>query len=144
MNLEKRELVKGHLFDYLEADFPTERALAEKLGRIRMPDGGAPVFDRVVRYSDIDYNGHLNNTKYIDIFMDSIGLDVLKDYEPASIEVNYSNEIYPGETLTLYKNDRLFASEKTIYAEARNADDDKNLFTGKITLRPAIAPIQEV
>jgi hypothetical protein len=137
MNLEKRELVKGHLFDYLEADFPTERALAEKLGRIRMPDGGAPVFDRVVRYNDIDYNRHLNNTKYIDIFMDSIGLDVLKGYEPASIEVNYSNEICPGETLTLYKNDRLFASEKTIYAEARNADDDKNLFTGKITLRPA-------
>jgi acyl-ACP thioesterase len=134
MDLKKREIVKGKLFDYPEADYPKERALAEKLGRVRMPSGGERAFARSVTYSDTDYNGHMNNTKYIDVMMDSIGMDVLKNYEPASIEVNYSREIRPGETLTLYKDESMFETEGAIYADARS-ESKENLFTGRIILR---------
>jgi acyl-ACP thioesterase len=134
MDLEKRELVKEKRFDYMKADFPRERALPERLGRIRMPPGGKKIFDRYVTYSDTDYNGHMNNTKYIDVMMDSIGMDILRGYEPASIEVNYSRETRPGETLTLYKDDSLFKTDGIIYADARSAENE-NLFTGKILFR---------
>ncbi|MDR2611061.1 MAG: hypothetical protein LBC58_06350 [Clostridiales Family XIII bacterium] len=134
MDLEKREIVKEKLFDYLTADFPSERALTEKPGRVRMPSSGKKIFDRSVTYSDTDYNGHMNNTKYIDVMMDSIGMDTLRESTPASIEVNYSREIRPGETLTLYKDDSLFETGRAIYADVRGAGNE-NLFTGKIVLR---------
>jgi acyl-ACP thioesterase len=138
MDLEKRELVKGNILKYADVEFPTTRALTEKLGRIHMPKGARRVFDHEVHYSDIDYNGHMNNTKYVDIVMDGVGVDVLRDYEPASIEVNYSNEIHPGEILTLYKDDSALVSDGIIYAEARGdigGESDLNLFTGKVRLR---------
>jgi acyl-ACP thioesterase len=134
MNLEKREIVKEKLFDYPEADYPQERALAEKLSRVRMPIAGERAFDRLVTYSDTDYNGHMNNTKYIDIMMDSVGMDILSNYEPETIEVNYSREIRPGETLTLYRDDSLFKTKSMIYADARSKSNE-NLFTGKIIFR---------
>jgi len=105
MDLEKREFVREHILDYTYVDFPTERALSEKLGRIRMPEGAQPIFDREVRYTDIDYNGHMNNAKDIDVVMDCIGMDTLRNYEPTSIEVNYSNETRPGDVFTVYKDD---------------------------------------
>jgi acyl-ACP thioesterase len=138
MDLKKRELVREHILEYADIEFPAERALAEKLGRIRMPEGARRVFDREIRYTDIDYNGHMNNTKYIDIVMDGIGVDVLREYEPASIEVNYSNEIHPGEMLTLYKDDSALVSDGVIYAEARGdtgSGSERNLFTGRVAFR---------
>jgi acyl-ACP thioesterase len=137
MDLEKREIAKEKLFDYLKADFPTERALAEKLGRVRMPSSGERIFDRAVTYSDTDYNGHMNNTRYIDVMMDGIGMDILRKYEPASIEVNYSREIRPGRALTLYKDDSLFETKGAIYADIRG-DENESLFTGKIILRNVV------
>lgn len=133
MDLEKRELVRERKFDYYEADFPNERAIDKKLSRLHMPKDCRKIFEKEVGYSDIDYNGHMNNTKYIDCLMDSLGMDILREYEPASIEVNYSNEIGPGQRLGMYRTE--LSDDNEIFVEARGEEDDKNLFTAKVLMR---------
>lgn len=52
-------------------------------------------------YTDIDINGHVNNTRYVDWLCDSLGTDTLTDASIASLVVNYEKEIRPGTALTL-------------------------------------------
>ncbi len=60
-------------------------------------------YDRTVGYSDVDVNEHLNNSRYVDFIMDCFTLEEHKKHSIKSIEVNYSNEALPGDTITLYK-----------------------------------------
>ena len=55
---------------------------------------------RPVRFSDIDYNGHVNNTVYADMVIDCLDADVLK-MQIKGFEINFLNEILPNETVKL-------------------------------------------
>lgn len=60
-----------------------------------------PCFDRVVRYSDIDVNHHLNNVKAVDILSDAFGLENDETRWVSQMQVNYLSETTCGTTLTL-------------------------------------------
>lgn len=72
--------------------------------------------DRVVRYNDIDLNGHLNNTKYIDYITDLKDESFYKKHSLKSILVSYDKEIKEKEVVTLYMDD----------------SDSSNLVKGKV------------
>lgn len=55
----------------------------------------------VVSYSQVDINGHMNNSKYIDETEDLLGAEYLKDHEFRSLEIEYKSEIKLGQTVTL-------------------------------------------
>lgn len=63
----------------------------------------APRGERVVRYSDIDYNGHVNNARYVQWIQDCLDGDVLKDARKIVFDINYLNETARGETISLYE-----------------------------------------
>lgn len=65
------------------------------------------VEDRVVRYSDIDLNGHLNNTKYIDYILDTKETGYFDKNIIKRIAVNYDKELREGETVSLYTSDNV-------------------------------------
>lgn len=60
-----------------------------------------PCFERVVRYSDIDLNHHLNNVKAIDILSDAFGLEYDAAKWVSQMQVNYISETRCGTVLTL-------------------------------------------
>lgn len=60
-----------------------------------------PCFDRVVRYSDIDVNHHLNNVKAVDILSDAFGLEDDETRWVSQMQVNYLSETTCGTKLTL-------------------------------------------
>ena len=64
------------------------------------------VEDRLIRYSDIDLNGHLNNTKYIDYILDIHGSEFYKKHQISHFLINYERELKDGETLTLFSNNK--------------------------------------
>ena len=59
---------------------------------------------RVVRYSDIDLNGHLNNTKYVEFIVDTHEPEFYRHHKIASIEINYDHEIRGSQEVVLYSN----------------------------------------
>ena len=67
------------------------------------------VEERKVRYSDIDLNGHVNNTKYIEYILDIHDNDFYKENVIENITINYSKELESGQTMQLFakKNDNI-------------------------------------
>ena len=62
------------------------------------------IVKRNVVYSDIDLNGHLNNTKYIEFMLDIHEPDFYKTHRISEVNVNYDKEIKYGDVVTLYSN----------------------------------------
>ena len=60
--------------------------------------------ERKVRYSDIDLNGHLNNTKYIEYVMDLRDSGYYKEHEIKKITINYEKELMDGQSIKLYSS----------------------------------------
>lgn len=62
------------------------------------------VEERKVRYSDIDLNGHLNNTKYIDYIVDTHNSAFYKKNVIRHFLINYNKELLDDSVLKLYSN----------------------------------------
>lgn len=108
-----------------------ERAIVCKLGRLK-PNGKLDrVYTREVRYSDIDQNEHLNNAKYVDFIMDAFAIIEHKKYFVKSIEINYSNEALPGDTISFFR-DISQIGENTIYMEGINETNGELNFKARI------------
>lgn len=73
----------------------------EELRRLKLPDGLVPAQHRTVTYSQIDMNGHLNNSRYADLICDAIGMDQLDGAFVSSLQIGYLSECMPGCTLTI-------------------------------------------
>ena len=52
-------------------------------------------------YSDLDVNGHVNNTRYADWLCNTLGIDQMLRSEPETVIFNYNHEILPGQKVTL-------------------------------------------
>ena len=65
------------------------------------------VESRKVRYSDIDLNGHLNNTKYIDYIIDIHDSNFYNKHQVKEILINYEKEIKDCDEVKLYSNNSI-------------------------------------
>ena len=52
-------------------------------------------------YTDLDVNGHVNNTRYADWLCNAMGIDMMRRFELESIIINYNHEVLPEQTVTL-------------------------------------------
>lgn len=48
-------------------------------------------------YTDLDVNGHVNNTRYLDWCCNTLGIDTMRSCEIRRFAVNYNQEILPGQ-----------------------------------------------
>lgn len=69
--------------------------------RLRAPESVREAPDRVIRYSDIDLNHHLNNTVYADIVCDTLPFELMAAREPAQLQLQFIKEAKVGEVLHL-------------------------------------------
>ncbi|MDR0300261.1 MAG: acyl-[acyl-carrier-protein] thioesterase [Streptococcaceae bacterium] len=53
-----------------------------------------------VRYSDIDMNQHVNNSRYYDWAVDPLGFDFLSQHQPKQIYIKYNHEVRAGEEIS--------------------------------------------
>ena len=65
---------------------------------------GELLYKKIVRYSDVDLNNHLNNTRYIELIQDAFDEDYLKDHQIKSITINYVAEIKEKDEVEIYKS----------------------------------------
>jgi len=75
LDLEKQTFVRREDFTYgFEDDAPLDISLPR---RIALPDGLQSLGTRSIRYSDLDYNMHMNNTRYPDMLCDFLPSDLI-------------------------------------------------------------------
>lgn len=77
----------------------------DKIGKIVVPEDLPFVGDRPVRYSDLDYNMHLNNTVYGDILTDFLPGGVI-GRQFSQVQINYLTESALGDTLKIHAGER--------------------------------------
>ena len=73
-------------------------------GNIADVKGEVQSFARTPAYTDIDINGHVNNTRYADWLCDAIGIENMKNQKIGHLLIHYAHEVLPGNDvdLTLY------------------------------------------
>ena len=80
-----------------------------------------------VRWSDIDRNGHMNNTRYADLMWDVLPED-RQDETPIDVELHFAGESRQGDRLTLCSS----VEEENILCVAGDSDRGR-AFAAKIT-----------
>ena len=93
----------GEGFEFKGTSLPEDismpgRVIAENLTKLE---------SRKVRYNDIDLNGHLNNTKYIDYIIDTHDIHFYKKYRVSEILINYEKEIRDGDIVDIYSDSNI-------------------------------------
>lgn len=91
-NLETRKLMFGNEFNYNSEEYSDKRQYEGTLKKIPpiMTDGYKSFRSRTY-FTDLDHNGHVNNTRYLDFIMNALSEegDFCVDY----FEINYINEM---------------------------------------------------
>lgn len=89
------------LKDLLDPDMKVDDAIAEPVQKIVLPKG-EPVMtgERTVSYSDLDLNGHTNNSRYVVWAMDCLPKEVT-DSPVKDLYINFVKETLPGDRVLL-------------------------------------------
>ncbi len=74
-------------------ELPAPRALA--------PQGLASALVRQVRYLDLDINGHMNNTRYLDWVCDLLPSSFYQVHQPKELVICYNSEALEGQALAV-------------------------------------------
>lgn len=133
MDIRTRELKKPETIPTHYPFTPRDRAIDCRLGRFKASGTPEIAYEKVIGYSDVDFNGHLNNSKYIDFIMDCFSLDDHRRHNIGSLEISYMNEALPGDRLTLYK-DTAASDAGLVYVEGVNQKDLK-AFKAQVSVR---------
>lgn len=101
-NLTTRKLERFSDFPEFEGTDGGELCWDTKLPPLRLPAGMETVERRLMHFSEMDVNGHINNTRYADFICDVLG-DKLSspDRYVSELHINYLAECKPGETLDI-------------------------------------------
>jgi medium-chain acyl-[acyl-carrier-protein] hydrolase len=105
VDINTREIRRTDFINF--NDYPCsirERPLDCRLGKIKPFGTPDAVYKKSIGYSDIDFNGHINNSKYVDYAMDCFSIENHKKYSMKSMEINYINEAIPGDIVVINKD----------------------------------------
>ncbi len=127
MDLEERKLKRSEAIGLTYPESIEERAIEAKLGGLRKNGPLETAYKRMIGYSDVDFNGHLNNSKYVDFLMDCFPVEAHMKSSLKTLEVNFVNEMLPGETIVLFK-DTSKRDENLYYIEGMNENSSRTVF----------------
>lgn len=131
MDIKERKLRRTGLIDIQYPENITKRAMDGKLGKLKNFGKLIPAYDKVIGYSDIDFNGHLNNSKYVDYIMDCFPVKDHIHHAIKTIDLHFKNEALPGETIRLWKDVSL-VDQNRIYIEGKAGD--KIVFQAEVSI----------
>ena len=86
---------------------------------------------RPVRFSDLDRNGHMNNTRCLDWIADLMDSDFHQSHSPREFTVCYFSEAREGQQLHMTWD---FTEEGTLHVNSHRLEEDKKdrIFAAKI------------
>lgn len=98
----------------IAAMMPDNRDLTAPMGMpatVEEIEGDGVQANRLPVYTDLDVNGHVNNTRYLDWCCNALGIDIMRSSEIRNFAVNYNQEILPGQEVrtVLHRNGDAFS-----------------------------------
>ena len=79
---------------------PDKTNSCELPSKLKLPEGLTVVTERILRYSDIDYNGHLNNAVYGDFLCDYMP-GGMTGKKITAFDIGFLHEAFLGDTIVI-------------------------------------------
>ncbi len=118
MHSERRRLVKApDLYPFSDNFYP-ERNFEERLERVEDFTPTVPPYVVTPGFSEIDRNGHVNNTKYPNYVLDAINPG--KNDEIVIFQVDFRKEVLNGTTLEVHHT----KTDNIALAKGQNSDGE--------------------
>lgn len=133
MDIKERKIRRSDVIGIRYPEIIEERAIAGKLGKLKNFGKLETAYNKVIGYSDIDLNGHLNNSKYVDYIMDCFPVEDHKNYAIKTIDLHFNHEALPGDTITLFE-DMSKVDENVIYIEGVNKAENNVVFKSQVSI----------
>lgn len=99
------------------------------------------VAERKALYTDVDYNGHVNNVRYIHWIEDTLEPQILEKADKMRLDINYMNEIMCGETTEIFcapfKADGGASLTHAFAFEGRKTENGQTAFRAELRLYSA-------
>lgn len=113
---------------------PNEGRVFLEGGALSLPkqEGLIKTSERMAFYSDIDFNGHVNNARYIQWIQDALPRDFLKNVVNIRIDINYVGEVVLGETVEIYSSTP--GADLNLEMEGRRVSDKQTAFRAGIKI----------
>lgn len=131
VDLDKRTILRTRPPE-LDGPWASERLPRALPMRLKKPESAQEVGRCTAVYSRCDMNGHLNNSRYVDIVLDALPVELIKQYAVEDLLIYYHIEVPLGESFTL----RRAALSETQWYFAGYRDDGACLFEVNLTLCP--------
>lgn len=100
-DFQSRKMLRPGTIASIAASPVPETVKDKQLKLIRTPKEREFVYTKTVRFSDLDVNGHMNNTKYADVILDALTPEELRGRFLAEMQLNYSQECLAGESVDI-------------------------------------------
>ena len=130
-DIDNRKMLRPSSIENIAISAPPDQVKERQLRLIRCPKDKKHVYDRTVRYSDLDVNGHMNNTRYADVLADSLAAQELEGRFISELQLNYSQECKEGETMEISR----LLEENRCYIDGCS-DDGKRRFEATVQFQP--------
>jgi medium-chain acyl-[acyl-carrier-protein] hydrolase len=115
---------------YPEGKFAIEE-LPPKLNAVK---NGTAIYSIIAGKADLDMNGHVNNTVYIEWIINSLPIDFYNKFEIKELSINYLAEILAGNKIAIYA-----VNENTEWIlEAMREPESVSVFRAKISFSPKV------
>lgn len=98
---KKRTVVSPEEYHIVIPEVPGKEGIEVPMA-LRSIDSDRPASIRTVVYSDIDLNGHVNNTRYLDWIDDLFDVHFHEVYMPKALQINYDHEVEYGSSISLH------------------------------------------
>ena len=103
ISLRSGELCRVDSFDFnFEHEAPIDIGLPTRF-RVPKNDQLSLIGERKIVYSDLDYNMHMNNTRYADMLCDFMPYERVSEIK--GISLSYLHEAAFGDTIKIYRTD---------------------------------------
>ena len=136
VDMEKRRPLRPQsVMDNLPQNEGLESLAPEEKGAAALTERGdlQKAAERKALYTDIDYNGHVNNVRYVQWIEDALDPQLLEKADKLRIDINYMNEIMLGETAELLSAPIL--GENNAFAfEGRKKESGQTAFRAELRL----------
>ena len=100
LNKETHQLVKDAFGDKKLPKVHLDNELSAPQ-KIQIEEGEYS-YSKTIRYSDIDLNAHLNNTRYIELIQDAFDLSFYKEKSLKKFSINYMQEFKALDKVDIY------------------------------------------
>ncbi|MDR2393114.1 MAG: acyl-ACP thioesterase [Treponema sp.] len=111
-------------------------ALPKAMSALSVRDGLNKVGERRAAYSDIDYNRHVNNTRYIQWIQDITDPALLEQASSMHLDINYLGEVKGGAITELWSAPLKGAEEGSRFAFEGRRQDGPVVFRAELRLVP--------